>query len=176
MLHRYQKNVHTLACCKRWSAVHQLLLVITSENRISCLSDIVLFFIIFLPSLNKFPPSLCSLFFLLKLWERVLGLNELQVLGQSLGKELDNVHMRLRVKTTIHSIYARHLLSYLSVYEAWWIISDHQIDAGSKSGKILWLISDFRAKDGPVNVTEGQKCELPEMGEEAIIAFVYRDR
>ena len=51
------------------------------------------------------------------------------------------------------------------------------MDIGNKLGKILCLITtDFRAKDGPVKMTEGHKCELPEIEEEAVITFDYGDR
>lgn len=46
--------------------------------------------------------------------------------------------------------------------------------------KMFCLISrhltDFRARDGPVKVTEGHKCELPEIGEEAVITLDYWHR
>jgi hypothetical protein len=48
---------------------------------------------------------------------------------------------------------------------------------GNKVGKILCLITtDLRAKDGPGKVAGGHKCELPKIGEEALITFDYLDR
>lgn len=53
----------------------------------------------------------------------------------------------------------------------------HPMEIGNELGKILCLLTtDFRANDEPVKTTEGHKCELPEIGEEAIITFDYGDR